>query len=291
MNVTQASFTTKARTWLLLAGLTALFVGIGATLGGGALWFFVVLSVVMNVAAYWMSDKFAIRASRAKPVTEAEAPELYRVVHELSQLYEVPMPRVYVAPSEQPNAFATGRNQKQAAVAVTEGLLKQMPMDQVRGVLAHEFAHVKNRDILVSSIAAMVAGAISAIGNIFLWSSLFGGDDDDSPLGAIGAIVAIVVAPIAAALLQLGISRQREYLADATAARVLGEGRPLAEALGTLRRGVEAVPMQVNPATAALYIVHPFRGASTANLFSTHPPLEERINRLKAYDAARGIVY
>jgi heat shock protein HtpX len=212
-------------------------------------------------------------------------------VHELSQLYEVPMPRVYVAPSEQPNAFATGRNQKHAAVAVTEGLLKHMPMDQVRGVLAHEFAHVKNRDILVSSIAAMVAGAISAIGNIFLWSSLFGGDDDDSPLGAIGAIVAIVVAPIAAALLQLGISRQREYLADATAARVLGEGRPLAEALGTLQRGVEAVPMQVNPATAALYIVHPFRGAGMANLFSTHPPLEERINRLKAYDAARGIVY
>jgi heat shock protein HtpX len=288
MNVTQAGFTTKARTWLLLAALTALFVGIGAAIGGGVLWFFVVFSVLMNVAAYWLSDKFAIMASRAKPVSEAEAPELYRVVRELSQLYDVPMPRVYVSPSEQPNAFATGRNPKHAAVAVTEGLLKYMPMDQIRGVLAHEFAHVKNRDILVSSIAAMIAGAISAIGNIFFWTSLFG-DDEDNPLGAVGALVAIFVGPIAATLLQLGISRQREYLADATAARMLGEGRPLAEALETLERGVQAVPMQVNPATAALYIVHPFRGAGIANLFSTHPPLEERIRRLKAYDAARGL--
>ena len=291
MNVTQAGFTTKARTWLLLAALTALFVGIGAAIGGGFLWFFVVFSVLMNVAAYWGSDKFAILASRAKPVSESEAPDLYRVVRELSQLYDVPMPRVYIAPSEQPNAFATGRNPKHAAVAVTQGLLKYMPMDQIRGVLAHEFAHVKNRDILVSSIAAMIAGAISAIGNIFLWTSLFGGDDENSPLGAIGAIVAIVVGPVAATLIQLGISRQREYLADATAARVLGEGRPLAEALETLERGVQTVPMQVNPATAALYIVHPFRGAGMANLFSTHPPLEERIRRLKAYDAARGIHY
>jgi heat shock protein HtpX len=290
MNVTQAGFMSRARTWLLLAGLTGLFIAVGAAIGGGALWFFVIFSVLMNVAAYWGSDKFAIMASRAKPVSEEEAPELHKVVRELSELYEVPMPRVYVSPSEQPNAFATGRNPKHAAVAVTQGLLKYMPMDQIRGVLAHEFAHVKNRDILVSSIAAMIAGAISAIGNLFFWTSIFG-DEQDNPLGAAGALVAIIVAPLAATLLQLGISRQREYLADSTAARMLGEGRPLAEALETLERGVQAVPMEVNPATAALYIVHPFRGGGVSNLFSTHPPLRDRIRRLKEFDASHGIHY
>ncbi len=292
MSNTQASFTTRARTWLLLAALTALFIGIGAALGGGALWIFVAFSVVMNVAAYWMSDKFAIRASRAQPVSEAEAPELYKIVRELSEGYQLPMPRVYMIPSEQPNAFATGRNPKHAAVAVTQGLMSLMPADQIRGVLAHEFAHIRNRDILVSSIAAMIAGAISAIGNIFFWTSLFGGDDDDSPIGGIVALLVLLIAPIAAALLQLGVSRQREYLADATAARMLGEGKPLADALGTLERASQVVPpLQVNPATASLYIIHPFRRAGVANLFNTHPPLSERIRRLTEYDAARGIHY
>jgi len=292
MSTTQASFTTRARTWLLLAALTALFIGIGAALGGGALWIFVAFSVVLNVAAYWMSDKFAIRASRAQPVSEAEAPELYKIVRELSERYQVPMPRVYMIPSEQPNAFATGRNPKHAAVAVTQGLMSLMPEDQIRGVLAHEFAHIRHRDILVSSIAAMIAGAISAIGNIFFWTSLFGGDDDDSPISGIVALLVMLIAPIAAALLQLGVSRQREYLADATAARMLGEGKPLADALGTLERASQVVPpMQVNPATASLYIIHPFRGAGVANLFNTHPPLSERIRRLTEYDAARGIHY
>ena len=157
MNVTQASFATRARTWLLLAALTALFIGIGALIGGAALWFFVIFSVLMNVAAYWFSDRFAIRAARAKPVTEEEAPELHRMVSDLAELYSVPKPRVYMIPSEQPNAFATGRNPQHAAVAVTEGLLHHLPAEQVKGVLAHEFAHIKNRDILVSSIAAMVA--------------------------------------------------------------------------------------------------------------------------------------
>lgn len=279
MNVTQASFSTRIRTWLLLAALTALFIGIGALIGGAALWLFVGLSIFMNVAAYWMSDKFAIRASKAKPVSEEEAPELHRMVAELAELYEVPKPRVYMIPSDQPNAFATGRNPKHAAVAVTQGLMQSMPSDQVRGVLAHEFAHVKNRDILVSSVAAMIAGAISAIGNIFFWTSMFGGGDDDN---AAGAILMVVIAPIAAAMLQLGVSRQREYLADATAARMLGEGRPLAEALETLERGRKALPMQVNPATEALYIVNPFAGKGVTALFSTHPPIEERIARLRA---------
>ncbi len=289
MNINRASFSTKARTWLLLAGLTALFIGVGAAIGGAVLWFFVVFSVLMNVAAYWMSDKFAIRAARAKPVTEAEAPDLHRLIEELAQLYDVPKPRVYLIPSEQPNAFATGRNPEHSAVAVTQGLLQYLPRDQVRGVLAHEFAHIKNRDILVSSIAAMIAGAISAIGNIFFFAAMFGGDDRDNPLGAIGALATIIIAPLAATLLQLGVSRQREYLADATAARVLGTGEPLAEALETLERGRQTVPMQVNPATSSLYIVNPLKQVGVANLFSTHPPLEQRIARLREYDRSRGL--
>jgi len=288
MNLTQASFTTKARTWLLLAALTALFVGIGAAIGGAGLWFFVFFSIAMNVAAYWMSDRFAIMASRAKQVSEAEAPDLHQVIDELARLYGVPKPRVYLIPSDQPNAFATGRNPEHSAVAVTQGLLQYLPREQVRGVLAHEFAHIKNRDILVSSMAATIAGAISAIGNLFFWTSLFG-DERDSPLGAVGALVTMIVGPLAATLLQLGVSRQREYLADATAARMLGRGEPLAEALETLERGRQAIPLQVNPATAALYIVHPFRGVGVASLFSTHPPIEDRIRRLREYDRARGI--
>ena len=290
MNLTRASFSTKARTWLLLAALTALFIGIGAALGGAFIWIFVFFSLAMNFAAYWMSDKFAIAASRAKEVSESEQPDLHRLVAELAQLYGVPKPRVYLIPNEQPNAFATGRNPEHAAVAVTQGLLQYLPRDQVKGVLAHEFAHVKNRDILVSSIAAMIAGAISAVGNIFLWTSLFGGEDDDNPLGAIGGLVVILVAPLAAMLLQLAVSRQREYLADATAARMLGSGESLAEALETLERGRQVVPMQVNPATSSLYIVNPLRAAGMTALFQTHPPIEERIARLRAYDRNRGIV-
>ena len=289
MNVTQASFSTKARTWLLLAGLTALFIGVGWAIGGAALWLFVFFSVAMNLAAYFWSDKFAIKASRAQEVSEAEAPDLHRMVAELSELYGVPKPRVYLIPSEQPNAFATGRNPEHAAVAVTQGLLQYLPRDQVRGVLAHEFSHIRNRDILVSSIAAMIAGAVSAVGNIFFFMSVFG-DDEDNPLGALGGLLLIIVAPISASLLQLAVSRQREYLADATAARVLGTGEPLAQALETLERGRQALPMQVNPATEALYIVNPFRGGGMTALFSTHPPMEERIERLRAYDRNRGIV-
>ena len=289
MNVNRASFSTKARTWVLLAGLTALFIGVGAAIGGAALWFFVVFSVLMNVVAYWKSDAFAIRAARAKEVSEAEAPDIHHIVGELAQLYDVPKPRVYLIPSEQPNAFATGRNPEHAAVAVTQGLLQYMPREQVRGVLAHEFAHIKNRDILVSSIAAMIAGAVSAIGNIFFFAAMFGGDDRDNPLGAIGVLATIIIAPLAATLLQLAVSRQREYLADATAARVLGTGEPLAEALETLERSRQVVPMQVNPATSSLYIVNPLKAVGVANLFSTHPPIEQRIARLHEYDRSRGL--
>ena len=207
------------------------------------------------------------------------------MVAELAQLYGVPKPRVYMIPSEQPNAFATGRNPEHAAVAVTQGLIQHLPNDQVRGVLAHEFSHIKNRDILVSSIAAMVAGSISAIANVLQFSLLFGGDDEDSgPLGLIGTLATIVLAPLAAALLQLAVSRQREYLADATGAQLLGRAAPLADALETLERGARAVPMAVNPATASLYAVNPLPRRGVATLFMTHPPLAERIRRLRELD-------
>ena len=287
MNITATRFATKARTWLLIAGLTGLLIAIGALLGGGFLYIFVGLAVLMNVAGYWFSDRLALKASRAQPVEPGTMPELEGMVQDLAQRAQVPVPRLFLIPSEQPNAFATGRNPKHAAVAVTQGLLQHLPPDQVRGVLAHEFAHIKNRDILVSSIAAMVAGAISAIANVLQFSLLFGGDDEDSgPLGLIGTLATIVLAPLAAMLIQLAVSRQREYLADATGAQLLGRGEPLANALETLERGAQAIPMNVNPATASLYMVNPLPRGGVATLFMTHPPLDERIRRLRALDGA-----
>lgn len=289
MNISATRFATKARTWLLIAGLTGLLIVIGALLGGGFLYIFVALAVLMNVAGYWFSDKLALKASRAQPVEPGSLPELEAMVQDLANRAQVPVPRLYLIPNEQPNAFATGRNPKHAAVAVTQGLLHHLPPDQVKGVLAHEFAHIKNRDILVSSIAAMVAGAISAIASILQFSLLFGGDDDDSPLGLIGTIATIILAPLAATLLQLAVSRQREYLADATGAQLLGRGAPLADALETLERGAQAVPMNVNPATASLYAVNPLPRMGVATLFMTHPPLAERIRRLRELDGDASI--
>ncbi|MET0608615.1 MAG: zinc metalloprotease HtpX [Gaiellaceae bacterium] len=285
MNITATRFATKARTWLRIAGLTGLLIAIGLLLGGGCLYIFVGLAVLMNVAGYWFSDRLALKASRAQPVEPGTMPELEGMVQDLAQRAEVPVPRLYLIPSEQPNAFATGRNPKHAAVAVTQGLLQHLPPDQVKGVLAHEFAHIKNRDILVSSIAAMVAGAIAAIANVLQFSLLFGGDDEDSgPLGLIGTLATIILAPLAATLIQLAVSRQREYLADATGAQLLGRGEPLANALETLERGAQAIPMNVNPATASLYMVNPLPRGGVANLFMTHPPLAERIRRLRELD-------
>ena len=289
MNITATRFATQIRTWLLVAGLTALLIAIGGAIGGGALWLFVALAVLMNVAGYWFSDKLALMASRARPLARGEIPELEQIAGLLAQRANVPVPRLYLIPSDQPNAFATGRNPQHAAVAVTEGLLHQLPTDEVKGVLAHEFAHISNRDILVSSIAAMVAGAISAIATILQFSILFGGDEDDSPLGLIGTLAAIIIAPIAAMLLQLGISRQREFLADATGAQLLGHAAPLADALTTLERGAQALPMDVNPATASLYAVNPLPRRGLATLFMTHPPLAERIKRLRAMDGERAL--
>ncbi len=285
MSITATRFATHIRTWLLIAALTGLLIAIGAAIGGGALYLFAVLAVGMNLVGYWFSDKIALAASRAKPLEPDQAVWLRQMVEDLAHRADVPVPRLYLIPSEQPNAFATGRNPRHAAVAVTEGLLEQLPADQIKGVLAHEFAHIKNHDILITSIAAMVAGAISAIATVLQFSMLFGGsDDEDSPLGLLGTLAAIIVAPIAAMLLQLGISRQREYLADATGAQLLGRAAPLADALEHLERGAQAFPMNVNPAEASLYAVNPLPRRGLATLFMTHPPLAERIRRLRALD-------
>lgn len=285
MSVTAQRFATRSRTWLLIAGLTALLVGIGALIGGPFLYAFAALAVAMNVAGYWFSDRLALKASRAKPVEPGTSPVLEATVQDLARRAQVPVPRLYTIPSEQPNAFATGRNPQHAAVAVTDGLLQQLPPEQVESVLAHEFGHIRNRDILVSSIAAMVAGAIAAIANLLQFSLLFGGDDEDAgPLGWIGLLGTIVFAPLAASLLQLGVSRQREYLADATGAELLGRASPLADALETLERRAQTISLDVNEATASLYIVNPLRREGIATLFSTHPPLAERVRRLRALD-------
>ena len=290
MNITFVRLATHARTWLLIAALTALLVGIGALIGGAFLYVFAGLAVAMNVIGYWFSDRLALKFSGARPVASGTIPELEAMVRGLARRAEVPVPRLYTIPSEQPNAFATGRDPQHAAVAVTEGLLRHLPPRQVEGVLAHEVAHIKNRDILVSSIAATVAGAVAAIANVFQFSLFFGTEDEDAgPLGWIGLLATIIVAPIAATLLQLAVSRQREYLADATGAELLGHAAPLANALGTLERAAMAAPAAVNPAAASLYIVNPLARHGVATLFATHPPLAERVRRLRALDGVQAL--
>ena len=282
--------TTRKRTWILLAGLSALFVAVGCLVGGtSGIILFLVIAVGFNFAMFWFSDRLALKMSRARPLEPGEAPDLVADVEDLAQRARIPVPRLYLMPSQQPNAFATGRSPKHSAVAVTEGLLALMPRDQVRGVIAHELAHIRNRDVLVTTIAAMIGAAISAVAHFLQFQWLFGGDDDESPLGFVGMLAAILIAPIAAMLLQFAVSRQREFLADATAAELLGTGRPLADALGTLQRGVEVLPLEVNPASASLYIVNPLAGGGMSALFSTHPPIAARIERLQAFDAAHGL--
>ncbi|HUJ33746.1 MAG TPA: zinc metalloprotease HtpX [Solirubrobacteraceae bacterium] len=282
MNATTTQLTTRLRTWALVAGLTGLTIAIGAMLGGTFLWLFVAFAVTFNVVGYFFSDRIALRVARARPLGATEAPELYTIVERLAERAGIPMPRLYVMPGEQPNAFATGRSPQHAAVAMTHGLLTTMESDHVRGVVAHELAHIRNHDILVSSIAATIAGAISAIASVLQLSFLFGADDEDNPLGLLGSLAVAILAPIAATLLQLGVSRQREYLADATAARLLGSGAPLADALAEIE-GTRAPALEIEPATAPMYIANPLGGGTVATLFSTHPPVRERIRRLRAY--------
>ncbi|HLI61137.1 MAG TPA: M48 family metalloprotease [Solirubrobacteraceae bacterium] len=282
MTISTAALGTRLRTWALVAGLTGLLIACGALIGGSLLWIFVFAAVAMNAVGYLCSDRIALRAARARPLSAAEAPELHAIMRELASLAEVPVPGVYLMPGAQPNAFATGRNPEHAAIAVTEGLLATLPADQLRAVLAHEFAHIRNHDILVSSVAAMIAGAISAVGSILQLSFLFGSTDEEGE-NPIAALALMLLAPIGATLLQLAVSRQREYLADATAARMLGTGRPLAEALHTITAD-ERATLQVNPATAPMYIVNPLRAEGLSGLFATHPPVRERIARLLSYE-------
>jgi heat shock protein HtpX len=286
VNITATRITTQARTWLLIAALSALIVVIGGQfLGGGSGYLlFGAIAVLMNAGLYWFSAPMALKASKAVPAGENEYPQLHQIVTELAGRANVPVPKLYIVPSDQPNAFATGRNPKHAAVAVTQGLLRYLPNDQVRGVLAHEFAHIKNRDILVSSIAAALGAVITGIAYALQFGMLFGGgDEDNGPFGMISALAMIILAPLAATVLQLAVSRQREYLADATGAAFLRDPNPLADALETLERGTRAIPLPVNPSVASLYIANPLGKAGLSGLFSTHPPMEERIRRLRSY--------
>lgn len=276
------------RTTLLLALLTGLIVGIGGYLGGrtGMVIAFL-FAIVMNFGSYWFSDRIVLRMYRASEVDPAQAPGLYRIVEDLAQRAGLPTPRVFIIPSESPNAFATGRNPEHAVVAVTQGLLRMMNDEEVQGVLAHELSHVRNRDILISSIAATLAGAIMMMASMARWAAIFGGlgrGDEDEGGGVFGLLFMAILAPIAAMLIQFAISRTREFQADASAAHIVGSPYGLAHALEKLGQATQRLPMQANPATSHLFIVNPLSGRSLMGLFSTHPPLEERINRLLGRD-------
>ncbi len=280
----------QLRTLFFLSILTALFILIGGAVGGRAgMMFAFLFACVMNIAAYWFSDKIVLAMYRAREVTEREAPQLHRIVWELAQRAGLPMPRLYIVPSKTPNAFATGRDPNHAAVAVTEGILDLLTEEELKGVLGHELAHIKHRDILIQTVAATIAGAIVMLARMGQWALIFGGlrgDNDEEGGGTlqmIGAILILIIAPIAAFLIQMAISRAREYYADEGGAKFSGNPLYLANALRKLAYGVKRDPMEeANPATAHMFIVNPLRGSNIASLFSTHPPIEERISRLEA---------
>ena len=276
----------QIRTTILLAVLTALILWVGQVLGGRqGMIIALIFAAGMNFFSYWYSDKLVLRMYRAGEVTPNQAPELYETVQRLTQQAGLPMPKLYVIPQEAPNAFATGRNPEHAVVAVTQGLLKIMDRDELTGVLAHELAHVKNRDILIGSIAATMAGTIMLLATMARWSAIFGGfggnNDEGGRSGFIGLIVMSIIGPLAAMIIQMAISRSREYLADATGAGFAGHPEGLANALEKLGAYSKRLPMKASPATAHMFIVNPLSGRSMLSLFSTHPPLEERIARLR----------
>jgi len=275
------------KTGLLLAVLTIMLVLLGGAIGGeqGMLIAFF-LALAMNFVSYWFSDKIVLAVYRAQPIDEASAPRLYAIVHRLATRAGIPMPRVYLIPSETPNAFATGRNPEHAVVAVTEGIMRILDEEELEGVLAHELSHVKNRDVLISTVAATLAGAITYLAHMAQWAAIFGGrrgDDDEGGSNPIAMMFLAILAPIAAMLVQMAVSRSREFHADATGARVAGRPWGLMKALEKLQLANQAVPMAgATPATAHLFIVNPLSGSMLMRLFSTHPPLEERIARLRA---------
>jgi heat shock protein HtpX len=272
------------KTLFLLTALTVLFLFIGLALGGqrGMMIAFA-FAVVMNFFSYWFSDKIVLKMYRAREITEADNRRLYHIVRNQTQMAGMPMPRVYLIPSSSPNAFATGRNPRHAAVAATEGILSLLSDDELEGVIGHELAHIKNRDILTQTIAATVAGAISMLAYMARWTAIFGGygGRNDRGGGGIGLLAMAIVAPIAALFIQMAISRSREYAADAEGAKICGRPLSLANALRKLHRGLQRRPLAANPSTAHLFIVSPLSGRGLANLFSTHPPVEERIDRLE----------
>jgi heat shock protein HtpX len=277
------------KTGVLLAALTVLVVLIGGALGGqNGMAMAFMLAMVMNLGSYWFSDKIVLAMYRAQPVDEASAPGLYRIVRSLVTRAGMPMPRVYIIPGESPNAFATGRNPDHAAIAVTEGILRVMSEEELEGVLAHELSHVRNRDTLIMAIAATLAGAITYMAHMAQWAMIFGGGRRDSDEhdsgggGVIGGLLMIVLAPLAATLIQLAVSRSREFQADATGAQIAGQPWGLAKALEKLEMASKVAPMDATPATAHLFIVNPLTGGGWTTLFATHPPIAERVARLRA---------
>ncbi|MCU1308678.1 MAG: protease [Acidobacteriaceae bacterium] len=274
----------QIKTVLLLGLLSMILIGLGAWMGQTYLYAFTIMAIVMNFVSYFYSDKIVLAVSGAQEVSMEEAPGLHSIVEELAARANLPKPRVYIIPQAQPNAFATGRNPQHSAVAATQGIMELLNERELRGVIAHELGHVLNRDILITSIAATIASAVTFIAHALQWGAIFGGGRDDDERGStIGTLALAIVAPIAATLVQLAISRSREFEADATGARLCGDPESLARALEKLERGAEAIPADVAPATASLYIVNPFAGTGGfLNWFSTHPPMEERIARLRA---------
>ena len=273
------------KTAFLLALMTGLILAIGGFVGGrSGMTVALVFAAVMNFFSYWFSDKIVLAMYRAKPIGQADAPGLYAIVERLAARAGMPMPRLYLIDEDQPNAFATGRSPSHAAVAVTSGILRLMSDDELEGVLAHELSHVRNRDILISSVAATIAGAIAYLAHMAQWAAIFGGfggrDDRDRGGGVLGLLVTALIAPIAATIIQLAISRSREFQADASGAELAGSPYGLANALEKLGKASGRIPMDANPATAHMFIVSPFSGQTMMKLFSTHPPLEERIRRL-----------
>jgi heat shock protein HtpX len=271
--------------------MTVLLVFVGAAIGGrSGMVFAFGLAVLMNFGSYWFSDKIVLRMYRAQPVTEAQAPELYSIVRTLIQKAGLPMPKVYIIPEETPNAFATGRNPEHAVVAVTQGIMRILTREELSGVIAHELAHIKHRDMLTGTIVATIAGAISMLAQMAQWAMIFGGGsrrDDDDGGSPIAALVMMIVAPIAAMLVQMAISRTREYEADKGGAAISGNPTWLANALLKLEKGNQVIPMEdAKPATAHMFIVNPLHGGGLMNLFSTHPPIAERVKRLN--EMARG---
>jgi heat shock protein HtpX len=281
----------QIKTTILLAVMTVFIMWVGHIIGGRhGMMMALVLAAGMNFFSYWYSDKIVLRMYRAREATPAEAPQLYDVVSSLSQRAGLPMPRVYIIPQAAPNAFATGRNPQHAVVAVTEGLLRLLDRDELAGVLAHELGHVKNRDILIGSIAATMAGAVMMLASMARWGAIFGGfrGSDNDRGGVFGLLAMSIIAPMAAMVIQMAISRSREYLADASGAAYSGNPEGLARALEKLRAYSGRAPMDASPATAHMFIVNPLSGKSLQSLFSTHPPIEERIARLRGVKSSQG---